>query len=382
MNDEQFPDETLLDASAMFQFLESKTDLRPSDMDLEWVFGLSAPFIFETEQMDSIFDVIEELMEVDEDSLRAEVHEVEEAHQPEADDSDDPDESSEFLLIYTGRLNQDQLGSLHEGLAKAAKEIGADYIGVECGEPGELEGIKVDSFILWTEEVLEETSKWQIENLEDIADSIREKHVESLRDKGLQVADWMPNAISRGFTQLRPVDEIVRRLMAAFATVAWVCAPDEVVSATDVKKYLADNDLQPESFSKQEAQWLATPRENVREFMESAGWITENIWALGWLLGVAPTVCPCDQLAPQNIIGPIRDDFLCGFERTFDELKSGSQIQPVERIIALEDFLYCAHNGFRNMDDVETAGLVQERRHSLTWALSPGTDWDEIDVGT
>ncbi|MFK7766103.1 MAG: DUF4272 domain-containing protein [Mariniblastus sp.] len=384
MNDEHFPIETLKDASAMFQFLESKTDLRPAEMELEWVFGIAAPFIFEAEAMDPLFEIIENIVDVDEESLRAEVHVVEDPAASPTEDSEvaETEEASEFLLIYTGRLKQEQLETLHQELAKSAAAAGAEYVGVECGEPGELEDIKADSFILWTEEVLEDTSNWNIENLKDMAGSIRDKHVQSLRDKGLEVADWMPDAMSRGFTQLRPVDEIVRRLMAAFATVAWVCAPDDIVSAADVKKYLADNDLQPESFSQKETEWLATPRDDVREFAGQAGWLTENIWGLGWLLGIAPTVCPCDQQVPQSIIGPIRDDFLCGFERTLEELQSGSNLQPVERIIALEDFLYCAHNGFRNAGDVNTAGLIQERRHSLTWALADGTAWDDTDVST
>ena len=395
MNDEHFPVETLLNASAMFEFLDSKSGLQPAEMELEWVFGINAPFVFKPERMDPFFEVIEDVFaeydaeenlinQLDENSLRAEVHVTGNSDDSEFPqlESNDPEESSELLLVYAGLMTQQQLEKLHTEFSRAAEAIGAEYIGAECGVVGELDDLKVDSFIHWTDELLEETANWNYENLSDMADSMREQHIEALRDRGLEVATWMPNAASRGFTQLRPHDEIARRLMAAFATVAWVCAPDDIVSAADVKKYLADNELERESFSQKETDWLATPRDKVRESIDEAGWILENVWGLAWLLGVAPTVCPCDQQVPQSIVTEIREDFLCEFGKTVDELVTGTTLQPVERIIALEDFLFCAHNGLRNIDDVVAAGFIQERRHALTWALSPGVDWDDADIST
>jgi hypothetical protein len=170
--------------------------------------------------------------------------------------------------------------------------------------------------------------------------------------------------------------------MAAHATVAWVCAPIEVVPSSVVKSYVKENGLTRSSFSNQEAEWLSMPRRDDHEAIPQAGWITENMWALAWILGNAPTVCPCEQQVPHSILLDIRDSFLCTFDRSFDELMAASQLQPLELIVTLEDFLYCIHNGFRNMQDVERGGLIQERRQALTWALSPGVRWDDTDVST
>ena len=59
----------------------------------------------------------------------------------------------------------------------------------------------------------------------------------------------------------------------------------------------------------------------------------------------------------------------------------------------MEDLFYCAHNAVRSAqnggetvpsgyDPVEEGGGVHERRHALTWCLSPGVKWDETDLST
>lgn len=373
MDDDSFPQETLLDAAAMFRFLTSSTELNPTEMELEWVFATSAAFELADDAVTALLEAFTQVIEPAEEMLRAEVHEEE---------SDDAPTAAQFLLIYTGKLSQDQLQAIHRVLNDAARQFGGEYLGVECGQPGAMDEMKVGSFIEWTEELLDETAHWKIEDLDQIAADMRSRHVESAQERGLDVADWMPTAAERGYTQLRPQSEIVRRLMAAHATLAWVCAPDEIVPPPVIKSYVKDNALKRQSFSKREAHWIGTARREVRQEMSIAGWITENIWSLAWILGHAPTVCPCEQQMPQSIMVDIRDNFLRQFDRSFDDLMEASSLQPLELIVTLEDFLYCIHNGFRNMQDVERAGLIQERRQSLTWALSPGVNWDDTDVST
>ena len=63
----------------------------------------------------------------------------------------------------------------------------------------------------------------------------------------------------------------------------------------------------------------------------------------------------------------------------------------------MEDLFYCVHNAVRSaqlamheenddavgivpegFDPIANGGVIHERRHALTWALSPGVDWDEV----
>ena len=60
----------------------------------------------------------------------------------------------------------------------------------------------------------------------------------------------------------------------------------------------------------------------------------------------------------------------------------------------MEDLFYCAHNAVRTAQmggkaavpegfhPVRDGGAIHERRHSLTWALSPGVEWEETDLST
>ena len=59
----------------------------------------------------------------------------------------------------------------------------------------------------------------------------------------------------------------------------------------------------------------------------------------------------------------------------------------------MEDLFYCAHDAVRSAQlggatvpigfhPIDDGGGIHERRHALTWALSPGTDWDDTDLST
>ncbi len=54
---------------------------------------------------------------------------------------------------------------------------------------------------------------------------------------------------------------------------------------------------------------------------------------------------------------------------------------------------YCLHNAVRSaqcgddtvppgFDPIGNGGVVHERRHSLTWMLSKGIEWDDTDLST
>jgi hypothetical protein len=68
---------------------------------------------------------------------------------------------------------------------------------------------------------------------------------------------------------------------------------------------------------------------------------------------------------------------------------------PAERKVQqLEDLFYCVHNAVRSAQlghadrvpegfhPVRDGGCIHERRHALTWTLSPGVDWDDTDLST
>lgn len=124
------------------------------------------------------------------------------------------------------------------------------------------------------------------------------------------------------------------------------------------------------------------------------GWTQENMWSLAWTLGYD---------APPPVGGPLIDGETFGPMLKFlPEIADGeidaflSKVKPrsEKEIVQMEDVFYCAHNaaraaqlghtklvpkGFHPMAD---AGAIHERRHSLTWAISPGVKWDDTDLST
>ncbi len=123
------------------------------------------------------------------------------------------------------------------------------------------------------------------------------------------------------------------------------------------------------------------------------GWKNENCWPLAWILGFPniPEV-DCGQISG-DFARELMIDWLPNSVSECQELSANLKIRSVEEVHQLEDLFYCAHNAVRSAqlgsDSVPEGfhplydgGCVHERRHSLTWSLSPGVDWDETDIST
>lgn len=117
------------------------------------------------------------------------------------------------------------------------------------------------------------------------------------------------------------------------------------------------------------------------------------MWPLAWVLGfeAEPTIeaAQIDMAVGRAIIV----NFLGGTNGSIDEFVRGAEVRSRREVVELEDRFYCAHNAVRSaqlgeetvpedFDPVAHGGVVHERRHALTWCLSPGIDWDETDLNT
>ena len=297
------------------------------------------------------------------------------------------------IVAQTIFLEED-LTKVHKALKKAAKKAHLEYKGVEIVSPEFLkehppqsaEPSSILSFeqnTAWVNQIVGATSKFKMKSLDGVANKMRKIHLQKLADIGLIAADWMPTANQRLQNKLRPKAEIIKKLMATYITSAWVCAPPEIVSNDEIKNYLVTNQLKKNSFSDKETGWMQTKRAEASQFSGEAGWLLENIWSLAWLLGAPglPTPNIGSGQTSHEVMGPIRDDFLAGLEKTFDQLMSETRQRRLASVIALEDLMYCAHNAVRTID-IPHGGLIHERRQPLTWVLSPGVRWDDTDMST
>jgi hypothetical protein len=192
---------------------------------------------------------------------------------------------------------------------------------------------------------------------------------------------------------LRPKDEIIGRLLALKALWLWVDTHPEAESEVTIKEML-NTDRVHQYLTEDETRILDLPRdEAVAEHGHLMGWRNENCWSLAWVLGFPD--------APSVVAGQLGGDFgrrlmldwLPNNARESRTLRESSVLREVQEVHDLEDLFYCAHNAVRSaqlgtdtvpdgFDPLVDGGCIHERRHALTWTLSPGIDWDDTDLST
>jgi Domain of unknown function (DUF4272) len=218
---------------------------------------------------------------------------------------------------------------------------------------------------------------------------IRERTLAALAERGFGCAPNLP--ISERET-VRPAEEIARRFAALGALYLYVSAPEDFITTEALKTMIGSNGLKS-ALTDEEAAILTMSRPKAHaEYDHMIGWKLENMWPLAWLFGFEPEPPFYEGQLSHDVINSMIA-FLPGQTRTLAEFVTGTPLRPTAEIVELEDRFYCAHNAVRNaqlghpgvppdFDPLADGGAIHERRHALTWCLSPGVDWEETDLST
>lgn len=211
-----------------------------------------------------------------------------------------------------------------------------------------------------------------------------------LNELGFRVADSLPLSDER---PMRPPLEIASRLMALDAVFSWVSASEKDASSEKLRGYVTIGALEG-SMTPSELEIWNTPRPGARRaHVDQIGWRLENMWPLAWILGFEPAPDVASGMIDTPIIRAILLEFLPGLTFPPSKLLETAKLRPAAEVSAMEDYFYCAHNAVRSAQlggktvpegfhPVADGGVVHERRHALTWAVSPGVDWDDTDLST
>ncbi|QUJ66655.1 DUF4272 domain-containing protein [Photobacterium sp. GJ3] len=223
---------------------------------------------------------------------------------------------------------------------------------------------------------------------------IRKNHVAVLADDGFRVSPDLPLSHEKQpVWQLRSREEIAARLFALDALITWVLMTEENAPSERIRDYVVRNHLR-DYMTEQERCIMDFQRESAAHWHTSTiGWRLENMWALAWVLGF--------EVKPQVNIGQLPDpitqamifEFLPGLNASIQDLLEQHKSRSFEEVAELEDLFYCAHNAVRSAqnggdtvpehyDPIADGGTIHERRHSLTWCLSPGVSWEETNLST
>lgn len=192
---------------------------------------------------------------------------------------------------------------------------------------------------------------------------------------------------------LRDAKTICQRLMALQAVFAWAAMPERVGASQLLQGYIERNDLRA-AMTASELAIVDLPRaESQALHANTVGWRLENLWALAWVAGFAKTPTLEASQISDDIIGEMLFEFLPSWDGNLADFTARASLRPSSDVIFMEYKFYCAHNAVRSaqlggstvppgFDPIAHGGAVHERRHSLTWALAPGDDWENTDLST
>lgn len=223
------------------------------------------------------------------------------------------------------------------------------------------------------------------------AEQLRAQVFADLESLGFRPANSLP--LPEPERALRPAREIAARLMALDALFTWVAFPEDAAATGRVEHYITRNGLR-DWLAEDEAPIVDLPRaEAHEEHVNTIGWKLENMWALAWALGFDPTPNLEAAQIGDDVTRPMILEFLPGLDGNVDEFLAKCNLRSAEVVVAMEYRFYCAHNAVRSAQlggntvpdgfhPILHGGAVHERRHALTWCISPDTAWDETDLST
>lgn len=204
---------------------------------------------------------------------------------------------------------------------------------------------------------------------------------------GYKPANWLPFDFDR---QLRPSIEIANRLHAIKALVLWLLVPQENLPNETLLSFIRRNQLE-DSMTEHEKEILKSSRDS-EDLRNSIGWKFENAWPLAWYFGyLEPEIT--GQMMTGEQMQEILMNYTCKLDDNVENWIKAQKTISLEEVTIKEDLFYCLHNAVRsaqlggdtvppNFNPMLNGGVIHERRHSLTWMLSKGTNWDDTDLST
>jgi hypothetical protein len=210
-----------------------------------------------------------------------------------------------------------------------------------------------------------------------------------LRERGFMPANSLPPPEAKH--DLRPRAEIGGRLAALDVLFRWTAtlfSPEE--PSNRLVELVRCNQLQ-KWLTGEESAILSLPRESAqKEYSGTIGWKLENMCALAWVLGHdrEPTV-EAEFTTYTDMLY-----FLAGADDGVSEWVNRCPVRSPEEVGQMEYRFYCAHNAVRSaqlgdddtvpdwFDPVLQGGVIYERRHALTWCMSPDVAWQDTDLNT
>jgi len=204
---------------------------------------------------------------------------------------------------------------------------------------------------------------------------------------GFKPATSLPTEFER---QIRPNIEIAKRLNAIKAIVLWLMVSEQDLSNEQILNFVATNGL--DLFLAEDEKHILNSLRNDEQLRNAIGWKFENAWPLAWFFGYNTPDITGEMMTGEQM-QEILINYTCPLEGKIEDWLENQETLLEEELIKKEDLFYCLHNAVRSaqlgrqtvppsFDPIGNGGVIHERRHSLTWMLSNGIEWDETDLST
>ena len=206
-------------------------------------------------------------------------------------------------------------------------------------------------------------------------------------EAGFKPASSLPTEFDR---QMRPSIEIAGRLNAIKSLVLWLMVTEVELRSETILNFIAKNELE-RYMSDEEKEILSASRDDD-ELRNVIGWKFENAWPLAWCFGYSEPEITGEMMTGEQI-QEIFWNHTCPLDEELKDWIKNKDTVSEASLIEKEDLFYCLHNAVRsaqlggetvppNFDPIANGGVIHERRHSLTWMLSNGVEWDDTDLST
>ena len=216
-----------------------------------------------------------------------------------------------------------------------------------------------------------------------------------LEMEGFKFSRYLPTFKKRAVIGegLRAKEEIADRILCNYLVWAFVYNTEEKLPTKNINAFVKRHHL-ANKLTKNEKAILAFERTKAEaQFGDSIGWKLENTWALAWVLGFEESI-DVDQAPFGDATAPALLKFMMSIASNRDTFLKTCKMRPLMEVAQMEDLFYCAHNAVRSaqtgkadavpawFDAVKDGGIIHEKRHALTWAISPGVSWENTDLST
>lgn len=224
----------------------------------------------------------------------------------------------------------------------------------------------------------------------DVPKEIRAQNVAALAEQGFTVSPGLP--LMKTWVIELNYTRAAWRLLSLKAVVCYVTLSPAQLPTERIQATIRENKLAAYITQAERAMLTMDRAQSHQKHLDMVGWKLENMVALARLFGSTILEEIGLQMCGDEHVGRLLTTDSPPFGGSANEWAHAQNRMDALEVVMLEDFFYCLHNAVRNiafgglqntteLDPRVLVGIVQERRHSLTWAVG-NLDWDETDLST